>query len=143
MPVEKGLIKRVAAGESPIARLFDEAQQLFLLSMAKRKLDYSRAQVLGPLLAHRWRLESPGCPWPIAVELWERADGAMLMEVSIRTPVEQAASSLGGFMAFLAEAGAEKDTAQQAKTRWALEYYAGKPTPKGGGTRKRRRPRKT
>jgi len=29
-------------------------------------------------------------------------------------------------MAFLAEAGAEKDNEQQTKTRWALEYYAGK-----------------
>ena len=29
-------------------------------------------------------------------------------------------------MAFLAEFGAERDIAEQAKTRWALEYYANK-----------------
>jgi hypothetical protein len=33
---------------------------------------------------------------------------------------------MAGFMAFLAEVGAERDRAQQAKTRWALSYYAGR-----------------
>jgi hypothetical protein len=33
---------------------------------------------------------------------------------------------VGGFMAFLAEVGAERDKSQQAKTRWALDYYVGK-----------------
>jgi hypothetical protein len=47
-----------------------------------------------------------------------------MMESSIKAPVAQAAFAIGGYMAFLAEVGAERDTAQQAKTRWALEYYA-------------------
>jgi hypothetical protein len=38
----------------------------------------------------------------------------------------QAAVAVGGFMAFLAEVGAERDKSQQAKTRWALDYYVGK-----------------
>jgi hypothetical protein len=29
-------------------------------------------------------------------------------------------------MAFLAEVGAERDTDQQTKTRWALDWYAAK-----------------
>lgn len=29
-------------------------------------------------------------------------------------------------MAFLAEVGAERDTSEQAKTRWALAYYIGR-----------------
>ena len=48
------------------------------------------------------------------------------MEASIKASVEQAALAIGGFMAFLAEMGAERDTEQQTKTRWALEYYAAK-----------------
>ena len=38
----------------------------------------------------------------------------------------QAAAVMAGFMAFLAEVGAERDAAQQAKTHWALDYYAAK-----------------
>lgn len=124
MPVRKGLIKRVAAGEASIADLFDDAQRRFLFKMARRKLAFSDVSVLGPLSAYRWKFQHPGCPWPMTIELWARADGATLMESSIKAPVPQAAFAIGGYMAFLAEVGAERDTAQQAKTRWALEYYA-------------------
>lgn len=54
-----------------------------------------------------------------------------MMEASIKSPAVQAAAAVGGFMAFLAEMGAEQDNEQQTKTRWALEYYAGK-LPDGG-----------
>ena len=133
MPVAKGLIKRVVAGEGPIASLFSREQQLFLLSMANRKIDYSQVVVMGPLRAHLWEFEDAACPWPITAELWRREDGATLVEASIKAPIVQAAAALAGFMAFLAEVGAERDTQQQAKTRWALDYYAGNAR-KGGGT---------
>jgi hypothetical protein len=47
-----------------------------------------------------------------------------MMELSIKARAAQAAVAVGGFMAFLAEVGAERDKEQQTKTRWALEYYA-------------------
>ncbi len=124
MPVAKGLIKRVAAGKNPIADLFTEEQLLFLLSLASKKIDYSRAVVLGPTQAWRWKYRHPGLPWPITGELWQRHDRARLFEVSIKVPVAQAAAATAGFMAFLAEVGAERDDGQQAKTRWALDHSA-------------------
>jgi hypothetical protein len=126
MQVPKGVIKRIAAGDKPIGELFTKDQQAFLLGMANRNIDFSKLQVLGPLRAHRWKFDDPGCPWPITAELWVREDGARLMEASIKTPVVQAAAGMAGFMAFLAEFGAERDIEEQAKTRWALEYYANK-----------------
>jgi hypothetical protein len=126
MPVKKGVIKRIAAGDMKIGELFTKDQQGFLLGMANRNVDFSKMLVFGPLRAHRWKFEDPGCPWPITAEVWVREDGARLMEASIRAPVIQAAAALAGFMAFLAEFGAERDLEEQAKTRWALEYYAAK-----------------
>ena len=126
MPVAKGLIKRIAAGDKRINALFTKDQETFLVGMASRKIDYSRVVVFGPLRAHRWQFDDPGCPWPITAELWEREDGARMMETSIKAPVIQAAAALGGFMAFLAEFGAERDQEEQAKTRWAFDYYATK-----------------
>jgi hypothetical protein len=126
MPVVKGLIKRAAAGSSPISDLFTEQQVLFLLSMSHKKMDYSRAVVMGPMRAWRWKVRHPGLPWPICGELWRREDGARIFEVSIKTPVAQAAAASAGFMAFLAEAGAERDPDQLAKTKWALEHWASK-----------------
>src|SRR5262245_25949656 len=131
MQVPKGVIKRIAAGDKPIGELFTKDQQAFLLGMANRNIDFTKLHVLGPLRAHRWKFEDPGCPWPITAELWVREDGARLMEASIKTPVVQAAAAMAGFMAFLAEFGAERDIEEQAKTRWALEYYA-KKLRKGG-----------
>ncbi len=127
MPVAKGLIKRVVAGDKGIASLFTDEQEAFLADLSGgRKIDLARLSVLGPLEAQRWDFEDPACPWPITGELWRRADGATLMEVSVKAPAVQAAAVMAGFMAFLAEVGAERDVAQQAKTRWALDYYAGR-----------------
>ena len=124
MPVAKGQIKRVAAGKEPIASLFREEQLLFLLSMANKKIDYTKVVVMGPMRTWKWKYNDPGLPWPITGELWKREDGSQLFEVSIKTPVAQAAAATAGFMAFLAEVGAERDDGQQAKTRWALEHAA-------------------
>jgi hypothetical protein len=122
MPVSKGLIKRVAAGKDPIASLFTEQQLLFLLSMSSKKTDYAKVVVMGPMRTWRWKYNDPALPWPLTGELWQREDGARLFEVSIKAPIVQAAAATAGFMAYLAEVGAERDDGQQAKTRWALEH---------------------
>jgi hypothetical protein len=126
MPVAKGLIKRVAGGKKPVADIFTAEQEDFLMTVAGRAIDFASLAVLGPLVAQRWQFRDPACPWPITAELWKRGDGKRLMEVSIKAPVVQAAVAVGGFMAFLAEVGAERDENQQTKTRWALDYYVAK-----------------
>jgi hypothetical protein len=124
MPVAKGLIKRVVAGDKRIPALFTEEQEEFLREMTGHVPDLTTLAILGPLHAQRWDFEDPACPWPITAELWRRADRATLMEVSVKAPAIQGAAVMAGFMAFLAEVGAERDNNQQAKTHWALDHYA-------------------
>jgi hypothetical protein len=126
MLVEKGLIKAVVKGEKSIAKLFTKEQEDFLADMANAPIVFSALAVLGPLKANRWKFEDPACPWKITAELWRREDGERLMEASIKAPIAQAAAAIGGFMAFLAEVGADRDSKQQTKTHWALDYYAAK-----------------
>lgn len=123
-PVPKGLIKRVATGQEPIASLFAEEQLTFLLAMAKQRFDFSRVIVMGPMRAWRWKFTDPGLPWPLTAELWQRDDGSRLFEASIKVPLVQAAAASAAVLAFLAEVGAEPDDGQQAKTRWALQHFA-------------------
>jgi len=123
MPVLRGHIKRVAMGKKPISAIFTPAQMKFLEKTAGHHIDFQSLVVLGPLVAQRWRFEDPGCPWPITAELWKRGDGKRMMELSIKARAAHAAVAVAGFMAFLAEVGAERDKEQQTKTRWALEYY--------------------
>jgi hypothetical protein len=124
MPVRKGLIKKVVAGDKPISALYTEEQESFIEDLGGRRIDFESLAVFGPLKAHRWKFEDPACPWPMTAELWKREDGARLMEVSIKSPVAQAAVAIAGLMAFLAEVGAEQDLEQQVKTRWALMHHA-------------------
>jgi nitrogen fixation protein FixH len=124
MPVEKGLIKKVVAGDKPIGELFTKEQRELLRSVGGREIDFDSLSCFGPLAAHRWKFEEPGCPWRITAELWKRGDGARLMEVSIKCPIVHAAVAVAGFMAFLAEVGAEQDAEQQSKTRWSMSYQA-------------------
>jgi len=124
MPLENGLIKQVVAGDKGIAKLFTQEQEDFLTAIGKQHIDYDTLSILGPLQAHRWKFDDPACPWRITAELWKRQDGARLMEMSIKTPVIQAAVAIAGFTAFLAEVGAEQDVEQQTKTRWALHHHA-------------------
>jgi hypothetical protein len=131
MPVPKGLIKQVVAGKARNGRLFTPEQEKFLEETAGRNIDFDQVVVLGPLQAQRWDFVDPACPWPITAELWRRTDGAQLMEISVKAPSAQAAAVMAGFMAFLAEVGAERDRNQQAKTRWAMDFYASKRKPAG------------
>jgi hypothetical protein len=124
MPLENGLIKQVVAGKKGIAKLFTQEQEDFLAAIGKQHIDYDTLSVLGPLQAHRWKFDDPACSWRITAELWKRQDGARLMEMSIKVPAIQAAVAIAGFMAFLAEVGAERDSEQQTKTRWALDHHS-------------------
>jgi hypothetical protein len=124
MPVRKGHIKQVAKGKKSATSLFTDEQKMFMLTLAERKIDINKIVPLGPIRASKWKVISEALPWPVTVELWKRCDAAMILEVSIKVQVVQAAAATAGFFAFLAELGAERDNAQQAKTRWALNYHA-------------------
>jgi hypothetical protein len=107
-----------------VASLFGEPQVMFLLATGKQNLDFENVVVLGPVKAWRWRITDPGLPWSITAELWQRDDQARIVEASIKVPIVQAAAAEAGFIAFLAELGAQHDKGQQAKTRWVLDYFA-------------------
>jgi hypothetical protein len=124
LPVGKGLIKEVLGGNEPIHILFGMDQLDMLLGLKARKVDFTQVRATTPVRAWRWRFSHPGCPWPMTGELWQREDEAQLFEVSVKVPVVQAAAGIAGFMAFLAEMGAERDSGQQAKTRWVLNPSA-------------------
>jgi hypothetical protein len=125
-PAHKPLTTRFPASVERIGALFTEEQINFLLSLAHQKLSYSKLFVLGPVEAFRWKLAEPALPWPLTLELWRRPDRKQIMEISVKAPAVQAAVIYMGFMAFLAEVGAERDANQQAKTRWALDFFAAK-----------------
>jgi nitrogen fixation protein FixH len=138
--VQKGRIKRVVVRGKRVRSLFTSDQERFLSRIAKHRVDFEKIVPMGPLSAQRWDFEDPGCPWPITAELWQREDGQRMMELSVKAPAPQAAAVMAGFMAFLTEVGAHRNAREQAKTRWALEYYARKLARPARSPRAGRRP---
>ena len=65
--------------------------------------------------------------------------------MSVKAKAVQAAAVMAGFLAFLAEVGAERDASQLAKSRWALDCYAEKATknPRARPASKRLPPRRS
>ncbi len=122
--VGKGVIKRLVTERSDLSAVFDKDQELFLAEMCRIRYRLDKLDVLGPIAAMWWKVQHPGLPFPMTAELWTRGDRDMMLEVSIRVPVSQAAFAKAGFMGFLAELGAKRDNALQTKTLWALDYYA-------------------
>ena len=122
--VGKGVIKRVVSERSELGAVFDKDQELFLAEMCRIRYRLDKLDVLGPIAALWWKVQHPGLPFPMTAELWTRGDRDMMLEVSIRVPVAQAAFANAGFMGFLTELGAKRDNALQTKTLWALDYYA-------------------
>ena len=125
-PVEKGLIKKHEAGDHKLAAIFDADQERFLAQMCHVPYKLSSLKQFGPIDVLWWKHEYPGLPVPMTAELWTRGDGERILELSIKVPSAIAAFAAGGFMAFLADLGAEPDNASQAKTKWAMAY-AGAP----------------
>ena len=82
MPVAKGLIKRVVAGEAPIAALFSQEQQLFLFSMANRKIDSLQSHRAGAAQCPRLEVRGAGLPVAahrraVAPRGWRDAGGSI------------------------------------------------------------------
>ena len=131
MPVKKGLIKDVVGWREVNRKTVHQRPGRFSCRNGELSDRLFSVSDTWTAKCHRWEFEDPACPWKITAELWRREDGERLMEVSIKAPIVQAAAAIGGFMAFLAEVGAERDTKQQTKTHWALDFYAAKIRAKG------------
>lgn len=123
VPVSKGAIKQVAAGEKGIAKLFSKEQEAFITAVSGQAISYEGLCVLGPVAGYCWVVTDAAYPWRITLELWLREDGTRLMEVAIKAPLIQAEVAGAGFMVFMQAVGAQRHMKQQTKTRWILRHY--------------------
>ena len=84
--------------------------------MAPVTVNWSKLVALGPVAARRRKFENAA----LAYELCAKD----LIEISIKTKVEQATAAQAALHGFLDELGLAAQTGQQTKTRIALEYFA-------------------
>lgn len=121
---QRGEIEDVAKGRRAIEKLFSKEQERFLSEFFDRTVDFGALRVLGPIRVLRWKLKKKGFPYEWTVEEWRLPDGDDLVEVSIKTPPEDATKARKAFEAYLRKLGLDPEGAQETKTRTALNYFA-------------------
>jgi hypothetical protein len=123
-----GEVRDVFEGSRPIAKLFSSDQEEFLAAHTPVNPDFATLRVLGPISVLRWKLEHPDLPDELTAEEWRLPNKTDLLELSIKvTPAEEQAA-LERFSTFLQGLELSTEGEQQAKTRKALEFFAGQST---------------
>jgi len=121
---QRGEIDKVAKGSRAIGKLFSNDQERFLSELCRSPLDFGELRVMGPIRGLRWKSKHETFPHELTLEEWRLPHGEDLVEVSIKTPANEAHQARKEFDTHLRELGLDPEGAQNTKTRTALEYFA-------------------
>jgi hypothetical protein len=112
------------SGVEPLRRLFSKEQRAFFASHAPEGLDLDDLSVLGPVLVLKVKFRAQALTQRLVVELWTYPDGSRVVEISTKSPPDEALKTAIATRSFLAGHGIPLDGEQQTKTRTALEFFA-------------------
>jgi hypothetical protein len=112
------------SGDAPLRRLFSKEQRVFFASHAPAGVTLDALSVLGPVLVLKVRFRAQTLTRRVVVELWTYPDGARVVEISTKSPPDEALKTAIATRSFLAAHGIPLDGEQQTKTRTALEFFA-------------------
>ena len=113
-------VRRVLAGDRPVASALSDAQEALLLERMPDGLSLDDLRVLGPVTLLKARFEHRDYPHRMVGELWFLPDGAHLLELSTRCAPDEAFRVAAEAEVFLAGHGIDLGAPQEAKTRAAL-----------------------
>ena len=117
-------VKRVAAGDRAIRKLFSKQQRAFYEAHAPEGLGLDDLTVLGPINVLKLKFTPQGLRRRMVAELWLYPDGERILELSTKClPGDGFQVALEG-RAYLSERGVDLYGEQQTKTRTALEYFS-------------------
>src|SRR5262245_35516210 len=114
-------IDEVAQGKRQIQKLFSTDQEIFLRELFPQPVAFARLKPLGPIRVLHWKTKHKAFPYELASEEWRLPNGDDLLEVSIKTPPEEAGAARQLFESHLRKLGLDPAGAQETKTRPALE----------------------
>lgn len=131
-PVAKDVLTQVAAGQAPVAGLFNEPQRQLVAARLK-DFNWDSLRCYGPLEARVWRQQwkFKGVPGKVTVELWhlQQAGRSLdILEVSTKAKAGSEAQTQALARQFYAAAKASGmgDPAGITKTQMVLDFF--KPT---------------
>ncbi len=118
-------IKDLMTGNRRVSRLLSDAQRPMLLDRMPEGLDVDELQVLGPVHLLKCKFAPGGDRTKkMVAEFWLLPDGGRILEISTKSPTEQAFRAAAEAKVFLAQHGADLGAPQEMKTQSVLATFA-------------------
>ena len=122
-PKPPGIRETLHAGRS-LRRLFSKEQRAFYAEHAPAGIELDDLRMLGPIFVLKLKGVPEGFGRRLVVELWLYPDGARILELSTKCAPSEAFQVAAELRTYLVSCGLRASTAQQTKTRKALEFFA-------------------
>jgi hypothetical protein len=117
-------VKRVAAGERSVRKLFSKEQRAFYAAHAPEGIGLDDLSLLGPIFVLKLNFRPEGFPRKMVAELWLYPDGDRILELSTKCRPGEMFQVAAEARAFLEGQGVDLGGEQQTKTATALRYFA-------------------
>jgi hypothetical protein len=117
-------VKRVAAGDRAIRKLYSKQQRAFYETHAPDGVAMDDLMVLGPINVLKLKFTPEGFNRRMVAELWLYPDGERILELSTKCGPNEGMQVAAEARAFLAGRGVDLYGEQQTKTKTALDYFA-------------------
>ena len=123
-PLDSKAVRRVAAGDRPICKLFSKQQRAFFDTHRPKGVDFEDLRVLGPVLVLKLKFSPKGFDGNFTAELWLYPDGSRILELSTKCAPKKTTKVGTAARAFLLKRGVNLLGTQQTKTKTALEHFS-------------------
>ncbi|MEP7224925.1 MAG: adenylate cyclase [Actinomycetota bacterium] len=117
-------VRRAAAGDHPIRKLFSKEQRAFFAEHAVAGAGLDELAVLGPLFVLKLNFRPTELDRRLVAELWFYPDGSRILELSTKCTAADAFQVAAESRAFLSGKGVDLSGEQQTKTKTALEFFS-------------------
>jgi hypothetical protein len=122
--LEQPEVRDAIMGERRVRSLFSKEQRAFYAEHAPDGLELDDLSILGPIFVLKVKFSPEGFGRRMVAEVWLYPDGSRIVELSTKCPPRQAFEVAAGARAFLTTHGIDLSSAQETKTRKALEFFS-------------------
>ena len=117
-------VNDVVAGKRAVRKLFSKEQRSLYAAHAPEGLELDDLSILGPILVLKVKFAPHGFDRKLVAELWLYPDNSMILELSTKCMPSEAFQVAAEARAFLAQRGVDLTSAQETKTKKALNYFS-------------------
>ncbi len=112
------------AGKRAVRKLFSKEQRSLYDAHAPEGLELGDLAILGPITVLKLKFAPKGLERNLVAELWLYPDNSMILELSTKCLPSEAFQVAAETRAFLSQRGIDLTSAQETKTKKALDYFS-------------------